>query len=1554
MHNSDISLADMPSNTLARSGALPSVEVPWPMFGRDASHSSLGDSTGLGISNPKIEFDSERSASSTGTTIGNFSLNVELPGMHSYNRTGMGAAQSVGVAVNITEISSWKTMWHCNLTAMVRATPSIADLNEDGKLELVVACVNGSVYAFSPRIFFDGGNYTWNATNNQTEYIWHAQIDAPVTYSSPVFYDVNGDGRLDVVIGGGSRVYALEGRTGVEIWKCMLNGDVRSTPAPFKYNATSNWTIATSFNATTTSSGTYYAYWINAQGMIAQQKSYSVSGATFFPVNLASTPFPSPALVNLINDTGEQVPEVVIAVPYESGIAHVHVYYAKNYTLAWEYETFIYEQFYSTPASCDLDGDGAVELVMITSYFPLISTTQNFNIYALRGNGTLYWSYVSAFASGQYVEATPALVDIDEDSKPDIVVATLNGRVFAIDGDTGEDLWAIDLGGMRTLVFSSPAAGDFTSDGFVDIVVDCALVTHQVTDLAAGPIDMTPSPANEFDLVTINAIVLNLGDVYAVNVNVSFYVDDELIGNYTIPSISPGSSTSAQCEWLALGGGTHNVTVCIDPDDNITEFSEDNNNATAQLVVYSHYGVSLTATTTTYTVNPGVVVQSPITLTNMGDVNDTYNLTMSALPAEWTGGLSVQTATVAYSQSASIVLSVAVPSDAFATTQSINISARSQNNTYCFANLTITIIVRDQYGIELAPMLSTRAAFSAQASTQSFNFTVKNAGNAQDEINISAMPVHTPTSGWSASLSASALILVAGGSANVTMQVNCPSNTNDGDYAEFALFAVSTSDPTKNATAIARVETMLPDIALRNLTFYRADGTQVGGSKHLVAGEQSTIFVEVGNCRNALALPDVTVRFSVDGTTLSTIAVGELSGGAYKPASVSWNASEGDFIVEAYADPLNAIPEYNESNNILQSSQHIKSASAGGMPFFVFGTVRMPDGIEAASDCLVNATDLRTGEEISTITDSNGDYSLNLSNFASSYQDGDTVRIFALKGKMYANRTTVVYSEDVQTRIDLLLVPIDGYSFHFSGNTTYSTESAPVIAEIFVTNNCTRTNVINVAATGVPSGWSAQLSESAAFSNLSALSIIVDGKSTKRFYMRIVVPSHALGGTYAMASIFGVSQNDTLETNSFSVEVMISQSRTVRSTFEGIPARSFFLPGETFSCSVNISNTGNVQDSYTLSLAYPAGWAVEIEPPQSSLEIPAFSYEVVPVTVTISPTTQTPSMNVITLTATSETNSSVASTGTLSVRVDAKSFGVNLVLKSGEQSSKTALPGEKLTFNVVVENTGNWADIYSIAVSGASAWTKEFTIDGKAVDASRLNVSAGSALTVQFSLTPPITVDNEKSASNVILTAVSSSDATKTCTLQVTASVKANMDLAIVNMNTGNSLLQENKTIGIFAQIFTGEFRVLGAKVQFFVDGIFVSERSFDIPASSVASSMNISVDWLAEKGTHKLKLHLVLGEKVDDPSSVNNDVEITVIIKGKTVPPPPKTDYSILFYAIIAITIMGIAAYALTRPKPKPRKKVVSKKKEYDEEPNKERKTKPRDPDGLSGLGKI
>jgi PKD repeat protein len=87
-------------------------------------------------------------------------------------------------------------------------------------------------------------------------------------------------------------------------------------------------------------------------------------------------------------------------------------------------------------------------------------------------------------------------------------------------------------------------------------------------------------------MVTID--IRNSGDQDALNVTVALYDGDDvtgtLIGDHYIDNSSFGSLDVVNMPWMATIG-SHDLTLCLDTDDNVTEDSEANNEATLTVVV---------------------------------------------------------------------------------------------------------------------------------------------------------------------------------------------------------------------------------------------------------------------------------------------------------------------------------------------------------------------------------------------------------------------------------------------------------------------------------------------------------------------------------------------------------------------------------------------------------------------------------------------------------------------------------------------------------------------------------------------------------------------------------------------------------------------------------------------------------------------------------------------------------------------------------------------------------------------------------------------------------
>ncbi|KXZ42251.1 hypothetical protein GPECTOR_175g219 [Gonium pectorale] len=98
----------------------------------------------------------------------------------------------------------------------IQAQPLVADLNNDGELEVFIADMRGNLAAF----------------NTRGEEVWERHVRSAVSQGA-VAGDIDGDGQLEVVLGTASGfVYALAGSTGTDIpnWPYRARGRVQAPP----------------------------------------------------------------------------------------------------------------------------------------------------------------------------------------------------------------------------------------------------------------------------------------------------------------------------------------------------------------------------------------------------------------------------------------------------------------------------------------------------------------------------------------------------------------------------------------------------------------------------------------------------------------------------------------------------------------------------------------------------------------------------------------------------------------------------------------------------------------------------------------------------------------------------------------------------------------------------------------------------------------------------------------------------------------------------------------------------------------------------------------------------------------------------------------------------------------------------------------------------------------------------------------------------------------------------------------------------------------------------
>jgi len=347
-----------------------------------------------------------------------------------------------------------KNLFCKHLIGMGTGEPKVADIDNDGKPEIIFGTQTGYVYAIE----------------NGWRVDWKCKINAPDTYMSPELGDINGDGNYEVIVSSdnifesnnsGLRIIDKDGNLIAE-WKNPEGGFPLGEARAADINGDGKDEILVGLLGDDKRGNDLYALSYNDGGIKTLWKYQAYSWVQY------------PSAVADINNDGKS--EIIFT-------SHDMCIYCLNSdgNLIWKYVTKgglqpIYpggfRRLLFNPTVYDVNDDGYKEIIVTACLYDKPNWSA---VYCLDHNGKLIWK----FEPGHSIFGPVAIGDLDNDGKVDMVFGDINGTIYALKNN-GKLLWKKPLpkfyfktgplSGAPAKAEFCPYLADLDGDGHLEII----------------------------------------------------------------------------------------------------------------------------------------------------------------------------------------------------------------------------------------------------------------------------------------------------------------------------------------------------------------------------------------------------------------------------------------------------------------------------------------------------------------------------------------------------------------------------------------------------------------------------------------------------------------------------------------------------------------------------------------------------------------------------------------------------------------------------------------------------------------------------------------------------------------------------------------------------------------------------------------------------------------------------------------------------------------------------------------------------------------------------
>ena len=747
----------------------------WPQFGRFGSHNgtapehSINGGPGVGsvenvtelmtIEDPAVNWhhfsSSSYGAQGLASTVADFSNNIVISG-NADQRCGEGRLSTPIVSeresggsthsfLSIIDGDSSREMWEVDLgvTDSVKAAPVVLDVDDDGKMEILVAYDAQGTFnteLWSPII--QCGEAGWNSGgSHSTELLWsYTDSDLGITVPSPYIlanHQVGtqillGDLDLD---GTSEAIYSLvhevneqvvvlalplpAGGAPSPIWQVNLDhGKIPSDPAWVKIDDTNSAVLLTTIDPDDGNIWVWRLDGTNGAPNWGGVTLNNLDGNTDSP----HIRLPGPVVAELDGTPGA---EMVVTIPTDidggsngDGAEYIGME-VNDATELWSFRAT--NGFGEAPPDVfDSDNDGIDDRVCWVTWYRVDTDRKGVSgchdVTAALGP-SLEFSHTLDRSSGnpndEIGTSPPFHLDIDGQGAPETVLA-FGRTLWAWDGDTGTQAgigmgWSDELN-LPHRTWAAPAIADLDGDGALDILIGDTLISRTEADVRpfidGRGVQFTPSQPDPGESFTATAYIENVGtESTGESVDAVLYYDGEIVYGELLPEMDPvaptGNGNFATFSYdLIATLGTHTAKIVVDPYGNLTQARYDNDEQTVELVIVEPYDVSIGVPVEPPRVDPGFSEDIDITVSSIGRLDGVWSMSIDTtnIPSNW----SVQDIT--NGGSSSVQIESEQP-----WTATLRISAPAEALGSDVGHVTITMTLDDDSNVTVTTVLPIEA-----------------------------------------------------------------------------------------------------------------------------------------------------------------------------------------------------------------------------------------------------------------------------------------------------------------------------------------------------------------------------------------------------------------------------------------------------------------------------------------------------------------------------------------------------------------------------------------------------------------------------------------------------------------------------------------------------------------------------------------------------------------------------------------------------------------------------------------------------------------------------